>query len=300
MAIGKGIGTAVGWLLKKSPWIAGAGAVAGGVGGTAAVVDVKSNGAEGWVGNAIEWLNRVPGEGAARANVGIKFEGFYAFIENIGQFVMNLTDGKVGGGLMNWARKAQGLPPISASETSSDADGSSTDIPGEGAPSEGIDPTTTQSLAPDFTTATGTPITSINEITLENLATMEEFDTLGEVGHKVGLVGQGLVSETLSIGSSVLGHAADFGDWAIMGGFEKLTGIDTGYDERDLSTSFHNVVMDNVAPKPELVTAWDRVAFGAGQTASYFIPGAAVAGTGAKIVVGGAAAVSTAMVPEAP
>lgn len=294
------VGRVLGAVWAKAPWVAGAGVAAGTVAGGAAVVDVRSNGAEGWVGNAIEWLNRVPGEGAARANVGIKFEGFYAFLENIGQFLMNITDGKVGSGLMNWARKSQGLEPLSASETSSDADGGSTDVTGADTPANGVDPAITNSIAPEFTTATGNSITSVNEITLENLATMEEFDSIGEVGHKAGLVVQGAVSETLSIGSSALGHVADFADWAVMGGIENLTGIDTGYDERDLSTSFHNVVMENVAPKPELVTAWDRVAFGAGQVGSYFIPGAAVAGTGAKITVGLGAGISTAMVPETP
>jgi len=87
------------------------GTVAGG-GALLASGHVKEHGADGWLGNFFEWINRVPGEGGARAAVAVGFEKFYAIVENLGKLVAHATGGRLGTGLANWGREGQGLPPL--------------------------------------------------------------------------------------------------------------------------------------------------------------------------------------------
>lgn len=262
-------------LASASPKVlAGLGIAGGGI-GLGATADITANGSNGYVGDFIEWVNRAPGEAAARANAAIKFEGFFAILEQIGAFVMKITGGAYGSPLVKWARGAQ--------------------VGDEG----GLGDAGTDATAPALT-ETGTPITAANTFTKDNLVNgITDGFTVGDVAHKVGLVAAGAADETVDVVASAAGHIADFGDWLSGGVLEAVVGIDTGYKNRDLSSNFSRFADTNMNINPTLATAWDRAAYGAGGIGAYFIPYAGMGKVAATAVSLGAGAVS-AFTPDQP
>ncbi len=247
-------------LAAASPKVLAVLGLGGAVVGTKVVSDVKANGAEGETGSFLEWMNRVPGEAGARAGAAIKFEGMYAFVEQIGTMVMGLTNGEYGAGLVNWARKGQGLDPIGAT---SGTDASADAV----APEESL-------------TQTGNPITAANELNADNLKKGMDGASVDDLVKNVGLVAAGAWDNTIGAVSTLAGGALEYSD-EVYGRILKGTfGVDTGFEKRDLMAKFSKFSDDHLEVKPELTTAWDRVAYGAGNVASYFIPGTALAKVG--------------------
>lgn len=248
------------FLAGASPKVMAAVGIGGAAVGTAATVDYQANGAQGWAGGLVEGMNRILGEAGARAKAATKAEGFYAFIEQIGVFFMNLTNGAFGSGLTNWARKAQGLGPT-----------------------EHPDAPQTPSQVP-LANGQNLSVTRENEFSLTNLGNGLKNATVHDLIEKPMLFGQGAWNEVATSGASVAGHVADLGDW-VSGKVLSVVGVDTGYQSRDLSKSFLTAAQENATFKPELTTAWDRAAFGAGGFAPYIIPAYGVSGLAAKTAV---------------
>lgn len=212
--------------------------------------------------------------------------GMTAMFAKLYQFIVEACD-FLGAGennfFRNYAERKLGLNEGSTYRDSESA------APDSDSPSSVSEP---ESSADVERTATGTEITAENDLTvLDNYSISAEDVTLGNAWDFANKFSAGLIDNTVNIAASGLGHVADLADYVVLGGIENLTGIDTGYDERNLSSTFASFADNNMNFDPALTTAWDRVAYGAGGTASYFIPYAGAVGLTAR----GATVVSGAM-----
>jgi|GEM_PF-6974896 len=101
-SVGKFIGS-------KWPWAAGGLTLTGLIGGAAAVDHAKRDGAESGPAGLIQYFTEGARSIGARTGWEVFKENIYAGLETIGIMVADLTKGKYGVGLANYAREAQGL-----------------------------------------------------------------------------------------------------------------------------------------------------------------------------------------------
>lgn len=241
---------------SKKALVVGGGLAA--TGGAVATADISANGGDGYFGGAVEWFNRALGEGGARAKFGVLKESLYSFVHMIGEVLMDLSDGKFGKGLVDFAERSR-------------SDKGKQEI----APSE-------QNLNNGQTLA----INQENAPSIDNLVEGIKNITPIDLIEKPTLFGLGAWNEVVTAGASALGHIGDGIDW-VGGKAGELVDYDTGYKSRDLSKIMRQAAEVNLTAKPELTTAWDRVAYGAGTWAPYVIPTLGPASLATKAAVTG-------------
>lgn len=275
----------IGSALKGSKLITGAAVAAGGV----AAVDATRNESKGWFGNLVEDFNLAMGEGQARAAASIKFTGIYAFIEQVGEFLMNISNGKLGSGIVGWARKAQGIGPADAAADSGSPASSTPNAPSTPA-----------------VTATGNALTQENEINLSNLTKgMDGALSVGNIYNKASITSAGAIDGLVNTAAKGAGLVADAADWSV-GSIKEVFGFESGHRDRHFARDMGNYADKHLNFDPELKTAWDRVAYSGGQVAGVLvIPGAGAGALGAGAAVKtattlAASAVSLAPTPDTP
>lgn len=214
---------------------------------TAGVVDVAANGTDGLIGGGIEGLQNLLGEPSARSQANIATTGFFAFIEQIGRVLSEISKGMgldkdLGISIQNWARGAQHVPPLTKDtfnnpQITVDTDGDGTPDapapqPDPRAPKEGIGYVLHTSADAAFTTT--------NQVVTGGVgAVVDFFDDMSD---------------------DILG----------------VVGIDTGAEHRNLSQAWtkavDNAFHDNVMARADLTTGFGAVAKGFTDIGSWFIP----------------------------
>lgn len=188
----------------------------------------------------------------------------------------------------NWAQKLMGIPEEERVLTF-------------GEPPQGATPGQNPNAAPPKTNPSdpnSTLVTPENEYSIKNLGEGLKVDSPVEavenVVGKASLVARGAANEVNTTLASVAGHIADGVDWLVGSTAKDLIGYDNGYQTRNFSADFVKATEEHFTFKPELTTAWDRVAFNAGKVGVYAIPAFGGAGLATQAAIGGAAALSSA------
>lgn len=108
MALIQGISTALGWLGTRATGAAILGAGTLGAQGYYA----SQTGERSWFSEAFGFGGEEFAAAGARGNAEGMFMGLYAILERFGEFLQSVTDGRVGGGLVGYAREMQGLEEV--------------------------------------------------------------------------------------------------------------------------------------------------------------------------------------------
>lgn len=244
--------------------------VGAGVAGVGAYQDIKKNGNKSFLSDIIQDANEIPGQAGAIAGANIGLTGLYATINVIGKFMMQLTGGKYGQGLIDFAQSGIEHNNDTKADPKKEADKAA-------ALAANTPPTQTASLGGTLKTT----VDSKNAFTLANLTEGLKNGTSADLVDKALLVGNGAgasVSNTLGF---LTGQVLDIGDWTIGKLGEKTGLYSTDYAKRDLSRTFADGAVNGfeyIVGKPTLKTAWDRAAYGAGEFVPYLIPAGGAAG----------------------
>ncbi len=252
-----------------------------GIGGAGAAVDVAVNPKDGVVANVgadivTTWANI-----QTEAGVDTGFQGFYKFFEKLAEFIESFAGEGTMSGMTNWARQGMGETELTNPSSTSGGDGSATVIGGAADDTLG--------------SITYTP-TAENELTLENFSNFDGALSGENLLHKANVFAHGVAEGGVHV-VNLVGHSLDASDWLIGKG-ASLFGIDTGYEERNISESMHDSMMDGVdgawtlvgGGPPELKTAWDRAVHFGGE----MVPALATGYAAAPALSGAFAGIATA------
>lgn len=271
--------------------LATTGAVAG-AGVAGAGVDIAKNGGDGYIGNFVQWINQVPGEGAVRAGVAVAAEKIWATWEHIGRAISGISlaflDEDWGLGIQNFGRRMQGVEVLTEAQSREALGYAKPVIVAGAAPTNGsgngpgIDPTTTEGINATQGQATAT----FSDVWNSDA----EFD-----GMRTAAVGIDGIYKGAIDGISSLGYAVDAMNWAVS-----KTGLpvsDKPFMGKEFMqeglTSAYNAYIGGYAPsvhniQPRNLTEY--VVGGAGHLTGEFAAAGAIAKT---IQVGGLATEAT-------
>ena len=236
-----------------------------GIGGAAAATNVVYDPKDGAVVNIATDLMTAAANAGTESGVDTAFQGFYKFFEKLADMIESFTGEGSMMAMRNWARRGMGEDEVSYTNTTlNGGDGETTLAGAAGADTLGI------------------TYTAENALTFENFSNFEGALDADNVLHKANVFAHGVAEGAVHV-VNLVGHAADGLDY-VSGSVLSWVGIDTGYEERNISAAAHRTMMAGVdgvwgavGTVPELKTAWDRAVHFGGELAPALVTGYAAA-----------------------